>query len=101
MKAMLFAMIIGLGIGATIDASVPFVLKNRSLQSIYLEIPGVMNPNLSPMSNSGVELEVGQRLYFFHNEKKYLLLEVTEELRDQSVVVNRLIHQRKKELGLN
>ena len=91
-----------LSLGATIlTASVPFTLKNRSLQSIYLEIPGVMNPNLSPMSNSGVDLAVGQRLYFFHKGKRYLLLEVSEELKDQSVVVNQLIRQRKKELGLN
>ncbi len=101
MKAFLLAMILSLGAGTTFTASVPFTLKNRSLQSIYLEIPGVMNPNLSPMSNSGVDLAVGQRLYFFHKGKRYLLLEVSQELKDQSIVVNQLIRQRKKELGLN
>ena len=91
MKAFLLAMILSLGASATPTDSVPFTLKNHSLKSIYLEIPGVMNPNLSPMSNSGVDLAVGQRLYFFHKGKRYLLLEVSDELKDQSVVVNQLI----------
>jgi len=50
--------------------SVSFTLRNATLSSIPLEIPGVMNPNLSPMSNSGVTLEVGQKVYYFPSEKK-------------------------------
>jgi hypothetical protein len=66
--------------------AVPMRFLNNSLRSIYLEIPGVMNPNLSPMSSSGVDLAVGQKVYFFADGKKgaikkrYLLLEITEEL---------------------
>ena len=44
--------------------AVPFTLRNNSLKSIPLKIPGVMNPNLSPMSNSGVDLAEGQKVYF-------------------------------------
>ena len=80
--------------------AVPFTLRNNSLKSIYLKIPGVMNPNLSPMSNSGVDLEVGQKIFFFHKKKKYLLLEVTDELKGKKVLVDRLIRERKEELGL-
>ena len=42
--------------------AVTFTLHNSSLQSIPLRIPGVMNPNLSPRSNSGVTLSYGQEI---------------------------------------
>lgn len=42
---------------------IPLKLVNGSAQSIPLIIPGVMNPNLSPFSKSGVELKVGQRIF--------------------------------------
>lgn len=80
--------------------AVPFVLRNNSLSSIPLAIPGVMNPNLSPVSNSSVDLKVGQKIYFFVKKKKYLLLEVNETLAGQTLAVDQLIRQRRKELGL-
>jgi hypothetical protein len=80
--------------------NIPFTLRNSSLKSIYLEIPGVMNPNLSPMSNSGVSLDVGQKIYFFVKEQRYLLLEVDESLEGKKLSVNKLIRKRKKEIGL-
>jgi hypothetical protein len=70
---------------------VGFTLANRSLKSIPLQIPGVMNPNLSPMSNSGVSLAVGQEIFFFEGRKKYLLLVVGPEYAGQTLVVNELI----------
>lgn len=91
---------------SVLAVAVPFTLRNNSLKSIYLEIPGVMNPNLSPVSNSSVDLKVGQKIYFFEDGKKgafkkrYLLLEVTEALKDQKIDVEKLIRQRKEELGL-
>ncbi len=92
-----FVLLFAFGIGLH---AVPFTLRNSSLQSIYLKIPGVMNPNLSPMSNSGVDLQEGQKIFFFHKRKKYLLLEVTDELAGKKVVVDKLIRERKKELGI-
>lgn len=95
-----------LALAATGLQAVPFVLKNNSLRSIPLEIPGVMNPNLSPVSISNVDLAVGQKIYFFSDGKKgafkkrYLLLEVTEELAGKQLPVEKLINDRKKELGL-
>ncbi len=80
--------------------AVPFTLRNNGLKSIPLKIPGVMNPNLSPLSNSGVDLKEGQKIYFIHKGKKYLLLEVTSELEGKTIVVNEVIKERKKELGL-
>ena len=44
--------------------SVAFNLINSGLKSIALEIPGVMNPNLSPKSRSGVRLDYGQEILF-------------------------------------
>lgn len=44
--------------------SVAFNLINTGLTSIALEIPGVMNPNLSPKSRSGVRLDYGQEIRF-------------------------------------
>lgn len=82
--------------------SVTFTLRNNTLSSIPLEIPGVMNPNLSPMSNSGVTLEIGQKVYYFPKDKKAngkraLLLEVDESLNGKTLVVNELIRELEKE----
>lgn len=43
---------------------------NGSFKSIPLIIIGVMNPNLSAKSNSGVSLYVGQKVYFLPNGKR-------------------------------
>ncbi|MCI4668150.1 MAG: hypothetical protein MRZ79_08310 [Bacteroidia bacterium] len=98
MKAIILSILLTCSVA--ISYAVPFTLRNNSTKSIYLKIPGVMNPNLSPMSNSRVDLKVGQKIYFFVKKKKYLLLEVTEEFDGEKVVVNQLIKERKKELGL-
>lgn len=79
--------------------AVPFKLVNKSLRKITLEIPGVMNPNLDRMSHSGVDLEVGQQIYFYHNGKRVLLLEVDETVRNKKIDVRQLIKSRIKELG--
>lgn len=98
MKAIVLSIFLSLSVLCV--QAVPFTLRNNSTKSIYLKIPGVMNPNLSPMSNSGVDLRVGQKVYFFVKKKKYLLLEVTEEYEGQILVVNKLIKERKRELGI-
>ncbi|MCB0704090.1 MAG: hypothetical protein KDC34_02230 [Saprospiraceae bacterium] len=77
---------------------VTFTLRNGSMESIPLKIPGVMNPNLSPMSNSGVILDVGQKIFFSYKGKKELLLLVTSDLEGQTLLVNKLIKKRKAEL---
>lgn len=102
MKKILIASI-ALALLSFTQPSVSFTLRNNSLKSIPLNIPGVMNPNLSPMSNSGVSLKVGQKIYFYPNgkkvfSKKELLLEVTEDLKGKTLKVNELIKEREKEL---
>lgn len=76
------------------------MLRNESLKSIPLVIPQVMNPNLSPMSNSGVTLAEGQEIFFLDNRKRYLLLEVGPELEGDTLIVNDLIEKRRQELGI-
>ncbi|MEO1655624.1 MAG: hypothetical protein AAFU64_18925 [Bacteroidota bacterium] len=100
MKKYLLLSLFLLSLASPAWAEVPFTLRNNSLKSIYLKIPGVLNPYLSPMSNCGVDLKVGQKIYFFYKKKKYLLLEVDENLSNQKVIVNELIKKRKKALGL-
>lgn len=90
-------LVVALGLHAQ---DVSFTLLNRSLQSIPLVIPTVMNPNLSPMSSSGVGARVGTKIFFIHKKKRYLLLVVTEAIAGQKLVVDDLIKARKKELGL-
>ena len=57
--------------------NIPMTFHNGSFVSIYLNIPGIMNPNLSPKSNSGVSLDVDQVVYFFpkgKNNKKEIFI---------------------------
>ncbi len=91
---------------ASVASAVPMRFLNKSGRYIPLEIPGVMNPNLSPFSSSGVDLAVGQKVYFFPKgkkgslQKRILLLEVTEDLAGKDLVIDDLIKARKAELGL-
>lgn len=57
-----------------------FTLHNSSLKPIPLIIPGVMKPNLSPMSNSGVSLEMGQKIYYKKGGQRVLILTVDEQI---------------------
>ncbi len=81
-----------------VTAGVSFTLANRSLKSIPLRIPGVMNPNLSPMSDSGVTLAVGQKVFFFEGKKQYLLLTVDPQMQGKKLIVNELIKERLLEI---
>ena len=69
---------------------VSFTLENKSLRSIPLKIPGVMNPNLSPMSKSGVRLAQGQKI--IHRGKVILTVgpEITEgQIIDVAALITR------------
>lgn len=59
---------------------VNFTLHNSSLKSIPLVIPNVMNPNLSPISNSGVSLKMGQEIFYKKGNRRILLLRVDESI---------------------
>lgn len=57
-----------------------FYLENNTAQSLPLRIPGVMNPNLSPFSRSGVDLPNGQKIYLDLKGKKVLILTVADSI---------------------
>lgn len=82
---------------------IPMTFRNGSIHSIPLVIPGVMNPNLSPMSNSGVSLEVGQKVYFFPNgkksDKKILFIVEPNWKRDTVLRIDQIVDIRKKALN--
>lgn len=61
---------------------VNFTLRNSSAKSIPLIIPNVMNPNLSPLSNSGVSLKMGQEIFYKKGMKKILILTVDESIKE-------------------
>ena len=83
--------------------NIPMTFHNGSFFSIYLSIPGVMNPNLSPKSNSGVSLDVGQVVYFFpkgKNGKKEILFTVSSTWkRDTILQIDEIVKTRKTSLG--
>jgi hypothetical protein len=83
------------------NTTISFTLRNNSAKAIPLIIPTVMNPNLSPFSNSGVNLKIGQEILFRAKGKKYLLLKVDDSIQNGDVVdVSALLKERKKALGL-
>jgi hypothetical protein len=87
------------------QASVKLTFRNGSLKSIPLVIPGVMNPNLSPMSKSGVELTYGQEVLFFQNgdrRKQTLLFVVGPQFKDGEILdIDDLVREKMKEKCLN
>lgn len=61
-----------------------------------------MNPNLSPLSNSGIALDLGQVVYFFpegKKGKKEVLFVVSTAFKDGEVLeIDQLIDEKKKAL---
>lgn len=79
-------------------AMVNFTLHNSSLKSIPLIIPDVMNPNLSPLSNSGVSLKMGQKIYFKKGSEKVVILTVDDSIQQgDKIDVAKLIQNLKKD----
>ena len=73
---------------------VNFTLRNKTSKSIPLIIPTVMNPNLSPKSNSRVYLKYGQKVYLRKGVSRKLILTVDETIREGAVIdVDSIIKQ--------
>ena len=85
---------------ATDANKVSFTLKNTTTQSIPLIIPNVMNPNLSPFSESGVTLSIGQEILFRYKGKRRVLLVVTKENQGLTLDVATLLKEKKEALNL-
>lgn len=78
--------------------AVPLVLVNKSWRPIRLEIPGVMNPTLSPFSSSTCGLEPGQIILFKYKGKQEVLIEIVEGDAGRKLHVAALMRKRKKEI---
>ena len=81
--------------------TVSFTLHNKSLKSIPLIIPGVMKPNLSPKSKSGVTLKVGQKILFKYKGKREVLFIVSPDLDGKTVDVAYLLKKKKNRMDGN
>ena len=78
-----------------------FTLANTSGESIPLIIPSVMNPNLSPYSESGVDLAIGQEILYKSGTKKYVLLVVDSSIQNGAVIdMAHVLREKKAELGI-
>ena len=75
--------------------------RNTTFRSIPLYIPGVMNPNLNPLSTSGVTLREGQEVFFRYRGQRTLLLTICNEKTGDVIVINDLIAKRTAELDSN
>jgi len=84
--------------------NIPMTFHNGSFKSISLIIPGVMNPNLNPKSNSGMGLDVGQKVYFFPDgkkKKKEVLFTVGATWKNDTILeIDQIVETRIKELRL-
>lgn len=69
------------------DVYINFTLRNETMKSIPLIIPGVMNPNLSPKSNSGVSLKIGQEVKYRKGGRTRVLFVVDESISEGDVVM--------------
>jgi hypothetical protein len=102
MKKLFFTLLVSLFLSNLNAQNIPMTFHNGSFKSIPLVIPGVMNPNLNPFSNSGVGLDVGQKVYFFPDGKKKnkaLLFIVSASFKKDTVLqIDEIIKKRKIEL---
>ena len=102
MKNIYFALLLSFFFVSVKAQNIPMTFHNGSFRSIPLIIPGVMNPNLNPKSNSGVSLDIGQKVYFLPNGKrnsKALLFTVDATFKKDTVLqIDEIIKKRKLEL---
>ncbi len=102
MKKIFLPMVVGLCFASVKAQNIPMTFHNGSFFPINLSIPGVMNPNLFPKSNSGLSLDAGQVVYFFPNGikgKKEILFTVSSSWkRDTVLQIDEIIKVRKKAL---
>jgi len=74
--------------------SVSLTLHNGSAVSIPLKIEKVMNPNLSPFSNSAVTVAEGTRIWYRKENKWVDFLVVTADLNGTVVEVDELLKKK-------
>lgn len=102
MKKLFLSLIFSLFFANLNAQNIPMTFHNGSFKSIPLIIPGVMNPNLNPKSNSGVSLDVGQKVYFFPNgtkkNREILFIVDATWKKDTLLQIDEIIEKRKIEI---
>jgi hypothetical protein len=102
MKKLSLSLIVSLFFTNINAQNIPMTFHNGSFKSIPLIIPGVMNPNLNPKSNSGVSLDVGQKVYFFPNgtkkNREILFIVDATWKKDTILQIDKIMEKRKSEL---
>jgi len=74
---------------------VSLVFKNTSLSKIPLDIPGVMQANLSPMSTSNADVPVGTVISYYKQKKAIPLITITADT-PKELIVNKLIAEKER-----
>lgn len=77
---------------------ISFKLKNRSLDTVELVIPGYSKATLMPKAVCELELSKGQRIFFKYNDRQYTLLTVSKQMNGEILDICRLIENRKKQI---
>jgi hypothetical protein len=78
--------------------AVGLTIRNAGLLSLRIDIPGVMQANFSPMSDSGATLQRGQELYFQYRGKRTLLTRIDTQKPGDVLLINEIVAKRRAEL---
>ncbi len=70
----------GKGNKTTSARTAGFYLVNTTRQTLPIHIPGIMSPRLSPFTNTGVELPLGQKIFLKTPQENLLILTVTDTI---------------------
>jgi hypothetical protein len=81
------------------EFGVSLKIRNTSIFPVRIDLPGVMQANFLPFSESSASVSPGQALYFNYRGKRTLLGRVTTRERSQVIVINEWVAQRSAELA--
>jgi len=70
----------------TANRTAGFYLVNSTAQTLPILIPGIMNPKLTPFSQSGFDLPWGQKIFLKTPGENLLLLTVSDTIRKGSLI---------------
>jgi hypothetical protein len=101
MKIYSILLVLSLGIAPTIVSAqkadpenVSVTFHNGSARSIPLKIENVMNPNLSPFSDSGVTMAEGTRIYYRDGRKWVEILVITSDYNGKTIEVDEILKEK-------
>lgn len=99
MKIYAILLVAGLGMAPSLlfaqkaSENVSVTFHNGSARSIPLKIENVMNPNLSPFSDSGVTMAEGTRIYYKDGRKWVEILVITSDYNGKTIEVDEILKE--------